>query len=904
MSVYEIRVFLIGDYQVGKKSIVQRFKKLNSTGTEDDNFFVPEDLKLEYEKELKKTEKQNEKFDKDNKLERIEKGMIRKQIERKNLMKFKKIFIVEHSKFEFNFFPITPAEKLSNTNPNDMAKEEDEDYEFEQTYRISLKKVKKEIEKILLKGAKNPQATVENLFLFIYDLQDYNTFEKIEIYFSQLDKYFQIQNNYYKALIGNKADIRVPFKQEEKINFDKFISNNDFKHYEISTFNYFNFEKFFEQLFKEVLITMDEELQQQTFLNRFHLILNTRSTLSKAERKIHEKNDVPFLNNDENPDVYAYPENEKEFRRTFSNTKGGRFGFKIFINKQGPSFPAIDKQNEKNKQNQFSKPTTAFSRDKKSKTAIGFGNWEASNKNKEIREALQTNIPGYSLGIRRGKYGFVKERKKRFEEREMELKSAFAAQDLNLHVKKDPSFKSKKIFEQYYDNKKEYMKDLTDDIIKKENKYLTQRLENIKQQEELREEKVKKIKEKQEKYQKKFEETQKEMQMTKTGLYHPKTAISRKDRQKGRTPNPTLYDIRTKYDSNKGWTFGMKYKHDDNKNKDDPEFPNLPSDFDKIVKYPKYAEIKYTAPRFKEEKIYQPSIEIIYDNDKIEKTKNKGERKINLETFLEERRQKKEKVLENKKLHEEELKEDLEELKFKIASKNKDENQNPDLIDINYKLVEDSAPNYTMKGRYTHGSIFDMPDNYSAVNNDDDDEENKLGSNGKPIQDENYKTSLPVPQYNVVKPSLPTFSFNKAKRFNDKPLYQPSPNVIPVMPFENGKFMPDDTKTFSCIQGGMGKAKKNTTLKGNGVPGPYYEIKGFADIIVQKGKIISDVRAKIIKEKRKLENNKNEKMEKKKVIHKEKSNEERDEEDESHIDNNDVKEGKKQDGQMILNLED
>ena len=166
MSVYEIRVFLIGDYQVGKKSIVQRFKKLNSTATEDDNFFVPEDLKVEYEKELKKTEKQNEKFDKDNKLERIEKGMIRKQIERKNLMKFKKIFIVEHSKFEFNFFPIIPAEKLSNTNPNDMAKEEDEDYEFEQTYRIS-KKSKKRNRKNFIKRCKKSTSNSRK-FIFIY----------------------------------------------------------------------------------------------------------------------------------------------------------------------------------------------------------------------------------------------------------------------------------------------------------------------------------------------------------------------------------------------------------------------------------------------------------------------------------------------------------------------------------------------------------------------------------------------------------------------------------------------------------------------------------------------------------------------------------------------------------------
>ena len=121
-----------------------------------------------------------------------------------------------------------------------------------------------------------------------------------------------------------------------------------------------------------------------------------------------------------------------------------------------------------------------------------------------------------------------------------------------------------------------------------------------------------------------------------------------------------------------------------------------------------------------------------------------------------------------------------------------------------------------MKGRYNHGSIFVIQVNYSIVNNDDEDEENKIGSNGKPIQDEEYKKSLPVPQYDVIKPSLPIYSFNKAKRFNYKPLYQPSPNAIPVIPFEDGKFKPDDVVTYSKVQEGMGKARKNTYLIGNG----------------------------------------------------------------------------------------
>ena len=46
----------------------------------------------------------------------------------------------------------------------------------------------------------------------------------------------------------------------------------------------------------------------------------------------------------------------------------------------------------------------------------------------------------------------------------------------------------------------------------------------------------------------------------------------------------------------------------------------------------------------------------------------------------------------------------------------------------------------------------------------------------------------------------------------------PSSNAVPVIPFENGKFKPDDTKIFSIGMVGMGKAKKDNVLKPNGIP--------------------------------------------------------------------------------------
>ena len=44
-------------------------------------------------------------------------------------------------------------------------------------------------------------------------------------------------------------------------------------------------------------------------------------------------------------------------------------------------------------------------------------------------------------------------------------------------------------------------------------------------------------------------------------------------------------------------------------------------------------------------------------------------------------------------------------------------------------------------------------------------------------------------------------------------LCQPSSNAVPVIPFENGKFKPDDTKIFSIGMDDMCKAKKDNVLK-------------------------------------------------------------------------------------------
>ena len=158
-----------------------------------------------------------------------------------------------------------------------------------------------------------------------------------------------------------------------------------------------------------------------------------------------------------------------------------------------------------------------------------------------------------------------------------------------------------------------------------------------------------------------------------------------------------------------------------------------------------------------------------------------------------------------------------------------------------------------MKGRYEHGSIFAIQDNATKLNPN----EEGTDINGKPIQDENYLNSLPRPQFNSVKPGLPAFSFSKAERFYTKQPYK-SKNLDDEserMLFKDGKFAPDDQKFFST-QGLMGKANFNSSCTSSKSTGPpYYLIKGFADIIVEQGAKVNEIRTKI-REKEKEKRNK------------------------------------------------
>ena len=117
--------------------------------------------------------------------------------------------------------------------------------------------------------------------MFCFDLKDYSTFERIQIYFTQLDKYFRIQQDFKFALIGNKVDAKTHFYESQRKQIKQFINKYDIKYYEISTLMFFNFENFFSQMFRDLFTSIRSDFEKQTFIDRFQLLMNSRPSFAK-----------------------------------------------------------------------------------------------------------------------------------------------------------------------------------------------------------------------------------------------------------------------------------------------------------------------------------------------------------------------------------------------------------------------------------------------------------------------------------------------------------------------------------------------------------------------------------------------------------------------------------------------
>ena len=161
-----------------------------------------------------------------------------------------------------------------------------------------------------------------------------------------------------------------------------------------------------------------------------------------------------------------------------------------------------------------------------------------------------------------------------------------------------------------------------------------------------------------------------------------------------------------------------------------------------------------------------------------------------------------------------------------------------------------------MKGKYDFGSIF-QTDKY--------DKDTDFSTPNKKLD------KLENPDFSLIRPRYPAFSFGTSQRFNSISIDGRNPRVKNAMKktnegryetegnenlkdyFGNGSlyfYGPQDHQSFLKMQTTMGTGKKLFT-KDNGFPGPnQYKIRGFAEDVKLRGDKINETRIMLIKKKK------------------------------------------------------
>ena len=168
---------------------------------------------------------------------------------------------------------------------------------------------------------------------------------------------------------------------------------------------------------------------------------------------------------------------------------------------------------------------------------------------------------------------------------------------------------------------------------------------------------------------------------------------------------------------------------------------------------------------------------------------------------------------------------------------------------INYSLVEDSSPKYSIKGRY----VVRKP-------RGDDLKDLILGANIEEInQIKELQKNQSLPNFNYVKPNMPRTVFNRAERFPKEKNY--NDDTMPLPLFNDGIFKPLEHKDFICKEPMNDQSQRGNFISAySKSPSPAeYKMKSSFDEIVEKGSKINKARNKI-----KMENVMNEKNNKEK----------------------------------------
>ena len=725
-------------------------------------------------------------------------------------------------------------------NENDFSSS-DEDEEIREEYHIKFSPTKKSIIKFI--SSNNSNLPTENIFVFFYDLSDFNSIERLLLFYESINRKFKLNENQIKSfLIGNKNDKKIILNKSESEKLNEFIKLGNFNKnkYEISTKLSFNFNLFFDNFISQIL--KDYNYDSKKFTN----ILYHSQNFDKAERKgIFVKNDNP------GPDQYntnVYSFDTMEQRNEMLNDKSKKFNCKIFVNKISPIFSHDGmKEKKEDEKIKLKKNTMETNFQKAAEFVVNSGKGACMSGSKGDKN-----------------YNFLLERKKLNEKKNKEYLDSFGD---NILSTLGMGFQKKVKDENYFKDCENRRYKLNEDLKKERknqfNKYLSLNLEH---KEKLNQDFLLKSQKLKEKFEcddlEKFKEKNKQHflevvyggnadHMNNLNSKLKEIEKEKKKKLKKLSDNEKLYDIRGNLlNPNKGVTILGKpvYKEKDTNNAD---FHYIKTDFEKIAENkkdysygysPRYynEDNKYNLKRLEEEKKKEKK----FDENKWEKFKynreRNNERQRNINNFLNEcheRFERHNQIMKEFKKNEDEIQKEIWKNYYK----------NP--TDINYSQVETSSPKYSLKGRNEKKNIRTENNNsnmnYFSVNNN-----NNNGNNTDELP--------PLPNINVIRTRMPVFSFGTQERFNFD-IYNKKKEVDDKNDDKNIEsdiyFDIDKRKDFSKVQPMSSNLKREMfdMRAAASLPGPgLYNFPGFADEIIKKNQRYNNARLT-----KKDDNNKN-----------------------------------------------
>ena len=682
----------------------------------------------------------------------------------------------------------------------------DEDTDLCNQYRIKFTSTKKDIKAFLPLFLNSSNVFSLDFFAFLYDLSNFEvSFKEMLLFYQSINTKFKVNENFPILLLGTKVDKKKQPKDSKVKEFNSFVSTLiKAKQFEFSNKSNFDFNHFFSEL---ISYTLEYQgIVSKKNIEQIEEKIEEKQNFSKAPKFERERESASpgpgkYLNN-----IYD-TENMEERIEALTGDK--RFNTKLFVNKKGPQLHedhVISK-----KEDPFNKFRNKYEIQQKAKL-------------QKVAEYLMGPKKGYSFGGGWGGTGngknLLAERKKKAELRNELYYSAF--NEGTLFNKPKTKEKTNIRYEINDDNKSTNTKESRSIIQERYNSLVKENKSKLLKESE---DKNKIILEKSHKLtneeRNKIKENYKNIIFGNNSVLVKKTDEKIKEIQQNREKesSPPMYDVsKSLLDKNKGFSI-VSRRPPLKQNVNNAEFVYIESDFDKAAKNIKVGSIGYTK-RHSIKPVVTEDNQKVFDEEKFVKyayNRLNSERYQNTMEFLNDRKKKEDihNVLIN------EIKEQEEQYYKNLKASS----SNGKYDNINYNLVESSSPKYSMRGKY------DIDEN----------RQNKLllfGNNNLQTEPKKYE-----PNYNYIKPSIKSFKFSKDERFKTNKSEQ---DLNQRALFTHDNYGLPDKKDYQVFETYDYQDKRPPFAKVDAnIPGPgNYNIKGFADEIVDKAKARSVASAK------------------------------------------------------------